>query len=221
MTKIILFGSIVITVICANALCQMKKTLYLISYFLFAPLLLLLSVQTLKEYPIIGSPNFLINSENGSVLAAASSNLQYFSALPPDIGSVSYTVTTQDARPILIQKYLEKYKSPLLPYADYIFQVSQEYGLDHGIIIAIAQCESNVCKRIPEGSYNCWGFENGATRFNSWEHAIRRVAQTLKERYYDYGLITPDQIMPKYAPPSVEKGGPWARCVNRFLGELH
>lgn len=146
--------------------------------------------------------------------------VELYRALPQSSGTVSNSFSVGDSRPFLIRNYLEKYKSPLISYADYIFEMSEKYELDYGLIVAIAQCESNVCKKIPPGSYNCWGFENGDTRFNSWEHAIERVAVTLKERYYDYGLITPDQIMPKYAPPSVDKGGPWAKCVNQFLEEL-
>lgn len=136
------------------------------------------------------------------------------------LGSFTSTVSVADARPELIRRYLEKYGSPLLPFSDFIVSISDKYGIDFRLIVAIAQCESNVCKVIPDGSYNCWGFENGATHFNSWEHALERVAQTLKEGYYDYGLITPEQIMPKYAPPSVAKGGPWAKCVRQFMDEL-
>ena len=122
---------------------------------------------------------------------------------PEILGAFSSVVYAADARPELIRRYLQKYKSPLLPYAENIVSASDKYGLDFRLIVAIAQCESNVCKVIPKGSYNCWGFENGATKFNSWEHAIERVAKTLKENYYDYGLTTPEEIMPKYAPPSV------------------
>ena len=73
---------------------------------------------------------------------------------------------------------------------------------------------------MPAGSYNCWGFENGATKFSSYEHALERVFKTLKEGYIDQGLTTPEEIMPKYAPPSVAKGGPWAKCVAKFIREM-
>jgi len=148
------------------------------------------------------------------------SNGQLYAALPAEVGSVRATIETDDARPVIIDQYLRKFNSPLAPYAHFLFQMSEKYGLDYRLMIAIAQCESNLCKKAPPGSYNCWGFENGATRFLSWEQAIEQVAKTLKEGYIDQGLVTPEQIMPKYAPPSVEKGGPWARCVRQFLEEL-
>lgn len=145
---------------------------------------------------------------------------QMYSALPSVLGSFSSAFQAGDARPEILRQYLVKYRSPLLPYTEEIVQLSDENKLDFRLIVAIAQCESNVCKKIPEDSYNCWGFENGSTKFNSWEHALYRVAKTLKEGYIDQGLVTPEQIMPKYAPPSVAKGGPWAKCVSQFLQEM-
>lgn len=149
-----------------------------------------------------------------------SNQYEFYAALPQVLGSFSTAVQAADARPELIREYLGKYQSPLLPYADLIVRLSDNYNLDFRLIVSIAQCESNVCKKIPAGSYNCWGFENGTTRFSSWEQALEQVAKTLKEDYIDLGLTSPDLIMPKYAPPSVEKGGPWAKCVNQFMAEL-
>jgi len=145
---------------------------------------------------------------------------QMYASLPSVLGSFSSALRSGDARPEILRLYLQKYQSPLLPYAEEIVRLSDEYGLDFRLIVAIAQCESNVCKKIPDDSYNCWGFENGATKFQSWDHALHRVAKTLKEGYIDQGLITPEQIMAKYAPPSVEKGGPWAKCVRQFTEEM-
>ena len=45
------------------------------------------------------------------------------------------------------------------------------------------------------------------------------MAKTLKEKYLDIGLVTPEEIMTKYCPRSLENGGSWARCVNRFKKE--
>jgi len=145
---------------------------------------------------------------------------QLFAALPKEDGDVLGVFSSADARPIIIKKYLEKHKSPLLEYSDELLASSEKYGVDYRLIVAIAQCESNLCKKSPPGSYNCWGFENGDTKFLSWGQALDQVAKTLKEGYIDQGLTTPEEIMPKYAPPSVEKGGPWAKCVNQFMDEL-
>jgi hypothetical protein len=197
----------------------MRKIFLTFIFAIFAPITLSLSlfsvwqIERTEELP-------LLFSQQAEKILGAKTPLELYSALPPAIGSVSQAIATGDARPILIEQYLEKYNSPLLPYADFIFEISEKYGLDYGLMVAIAMCESNVCKKIPDGSYNCWGFENGETIFLSWEQAIEQVAKTLKEQYYDKGLVTPEEIMHKYAPPSAEKGGPWAKCVNQFLEEL-
>lgn len=190
----------------------MKKMVLFVLWLPFVCFTLAISLFNL--YSIY---NFKVEKPN--LLSQSNQKVKIVS--PPEIlGAFTSTVYAADARPELIRRYLEKYKSPLLPYSDNIVQASDKYGIDFRLIVAIAQCESNVCKIIPNGSYNCWGFENGSTKFSSWEHAIERVAKTLKENYYDYGLTTPDEIMPKYAPPSVAKGGPWAKCVNQFMNEL-
>lgn len=145
---------------------------------------------------------------------------QLFAALPRQAGEVKGEVLGADARPVIIEKYLQKYNSPFSQYAVQLLAAAEEYNVDYRLIVAIAQCESNLCKKSPRGSFNCWGFENGETRFLSWEQAFNQVAKTLRERYLDVGLTTPEQIMPKYAPPSVAKGGPWAKCVSQFIEDL-
>ena len=117
---------------------------------------------------------------------------QLYAALPQATGQVLGVVTTSDARPVIIEKYLAKHHSPLLPYAEDLLAASERYNVDYRLIMAIAQCESNLCKRSPAGSFNCWGFENGDTRFLSWEQALNQVAKTLREGYLDQGLETPE-----------------------------
>src|SRR4030043_2058154 len=175
----------------------MRKILYIIVFLLFAPITITISFLALWKLDNTYKFSFSVNESAKNVLGVEAYFDLYGAAVPAPIGIISQSFGHGDARPLLIKKYLEKYKTPLLPYANYIFTVSEKYGLDYGLIVAIAQCESNVCKKIPTGSFNCWGFENGDTRFYSWEHALERVAITLKEGYYDKGLVTPDQIMPK------------------------
>lgn len=125
-----------------------------------------------------------------------------------------------DARPLLIKHYLTKYNSPLLPYADTIMETSAAYGFDYRWIVAIAQQESNLCKKIPENSYNCWGYgitSAGTLRFNDYETAIRSFGNYLKTEYFDKGLTTPETIMKKYCPPS---DGSWAAGVKQFFSDI-
>ena len=134
--------------------------------------------------------------------------------------SVDATVSGADARPMLIKKYLEKYNSPMAPYSDLIFQISEDYGFEYYWIVAIAQQESNLCKKAPENSYNCWGYgvhKKGTLRFDGYEIAIKSYAEYLKREYFDKGLNTPELMMKKYCPSS---NGSWANGVNQFIEEL-
>lgn len=190
----------------------MKKLALLLSFLVLAPVSLGVSIFLFSQTAVPVSPVLGISTQ----LAPA----RLYAAFPGEVSSISQRVGGDEARPLIIEQYLQKHNSPLFPYAETLFEMAQKYDLDYRLMVAIAQCESNLCKKSPPDSYNCWGFENGETRFLSWEQAIEQVAKTLKEGYIDQGLTTPEEIMVKYAPPSVEKGGPWAKCVNQFLKEL-
>ena len=187
----------------------MRKFLLFLIFIIIAPINLVVC--------LFGITNF---SPQQKAINQYPLSTQLFASVPPVVGEVLGTFSSADARPVIVQKYLQKHKSPLLPYSGELLAAAEKYNVDYRLIVAIAQCESNLCKRSPPGSYNCWGFENGDTRFLSWEQALNQVAKTLREGYLDKGLTTPEEIMPKYAPPSVEKGGPWAKCVNQFINEL-
>jgi len=194
----------------------MKKIIFLTLFFLITPLnlgiglfALAKSSQTEKE---------IMNNQSRILAYSENSSTSLYAALPQAVGEILGAITVSDARPVIIKKYLEKHSSPM-PLKGLV-EASDRYQVDPWLIVAIAQCESNLCKKSPPGSFNCWGFENGETRFLSWQQAYNQVAKTLRERYLDMGLTTPEEIMPKYAPPSVEKGGPWAKCVNQFMREL-
>lgn len=166
----------------------------------------------------------LINQQKRVLGAMAEqSPYQMYSALPQTLSKIKSAIQTADARPVIIELYLEKYNSPLAPYANYIVEISDQYNLDYRLLVAIAQQESNLCKKVPADSYNCWGWgihERGVLKFNSFEEAIEKVALGLKTKYLDQGLTTPEEIMAKYCPLSLEKGGSWAFGVEQFMGDL-
>lgn len=197
----------------------MKKLALIILFFLITPLNLAVTFFAHSKFSEAKQRSILTKNTTEKI-ASAQLPSKLYAALPQAVGEVLGAVTGSDARPIIIKKYLERYNSPLLPYADELLSASENYDVDYRLIVAIAQCESNLCKKSPPGSYNCWGFENGETKFLSWEQALNQVAKTLREGYLDQGFETPEEIMVKYAPPSVEKGGPWAKCVNQFIEEL-
>lgn len=129
-------------------------------------------------------------------------------------------VVSGDARPLIIKQYLARYNSPLLPYWKFIFETSIKYGLDYRLLVAIAQQESNLCKKIPKDSYNCWGWgihSRGIFKCSSFSECIEIVAKGLKTEYIDKGYKTPEEIMRKYTPLS---NGSWAAGVRQFMEEM-
>jgi len=144
-----------------------------------------------------------------------------FSALPSQKTDIITSVKTADARAEILRQYLVRYESPLEPLADLIVQVADENDFDYRWMVAIAQQESNLCKRIPEDSYNCWGwgiYGDKVTRFDSFEEAIRRIAPQFKEIFLqDNHSKDPFKVMRTYTPPS---DGSWAAGINQFFTEL-
>lgn len=143
-----------------------------------------------------------------------------YAALPHITSQITAKVYAADARPVMIDKYLVRYGSPLAGYGQIITQVADDHNLDPYLFVAIAQQESNLCKKIPANSYNCWGWgihSQGTLRFDSYEQAITTVIAGLTQNYIGKGLIEPADIMRKYTPLSA---GSWAAGVNQFLEEL-
>lgn len=144
-----------------------------------------------------------------------------YAALPNQTSLIKTSLKTADARPEIVRQYLEKYHSPLIPYADLLVQVADENDFDYRWMVAIAQQESNLCKKIPPNSYNCWGwgiYGDKVTRFDSYEHAITAIAPQFKDKFLKGNFdADPHQVMQTYTPPSE---GSWARGVLQFFSEL-
>lgn len=141
--------------------------------------------------------------------------------LPEVIGAFTYTVKSEDAIPEIVKGYLKKYNSPLLPYADYLVTTSRSKGLDPRLMVAIAQQESNLCKKAPENTFNCWGWgihSRGTLGFPSYKEAIDAVTTGLSKNYLGKGLTSPEEIMAIYTPLS---NGSWAKGVQQFLDDMN
>ncbi|NMB56701.1 hypothetical protein GYA19_02045 [Candidatus Beckwithbacteria bacterium] len=141
-----------------------------------------------------------------------------------------FDVKTSDITPQLIYQYLKTNKSPMLP--SYQDLVDAAYGneIDPLFMVAIAQCESNLGKKMPhqtDNIYEChnpfgWGIHSeGTLCFTTWKEGYETVAQGLREKYFNKGLESTEEIMTIYTPPALEKDGSWAKCVNQFLQELN
>lgn len=208
------------------SLVQMEKSSF--SIFRSVSLLVVFVILTPVALAVSAFSLVFIASQKSApkpqVLAAQTvgvkSGANIFAALPDTMPSIESRVGTNDARAEIIKKYLSKYNSPLYPHADYIVQVADEEEIDFRLITAIAQQESNLCKFIPEGSFNCWGWgihSRGTLGFSSFEEGIRVVSAGLKKEYINKGLLTPEDIMGKYTPLS---NGSWANGVRTFFEDM-
>lgn len=139
------------------------------------------------------------------------------------VKGVSTILEYDDSRATLVANFLERYKSPLQPYDEYgekLVAIADKNNIDFRLLPAIAMQESNLCKVIPPGSYNCLGFgvhSRGTLGFENYEAGFERAARELKANYIDRGLTTPEEIMRKYTPSS---NGSWAASVNQWMAEM-
>lgn len=143
-----------------------------------------------------------------------------FSAVPYVNNSYQTDITVSDARAANLKIFFRKYNSPLYDFSDEIIKASDNYKFDYRLLPAIAMQESNLCKYIPDNSFNCWGwgiYGNTVTRFESYPDAIETISKGIKQNYIDKGLVTATAIMEKYTPSS---NGSWAHGVNTFLRAL-
>ncbi len=138
---------------------------------------------------------------------SSSANINRFTKVEPD---------TYDLRILKLQMYLKKHNSPIEPYAENFVRIADKYDLDWRLVPAISGVESTFGKRIPQGSYNAYGWANGDYSFESWEESIEIVSKTLREKYVDRGADSIEKIAKIYAPPSET----WAWKVTYFVNQI-
>lgn len=150
-------------------------------------------------------------------------NFKLYAALPTSSLTSTDSIEIKDARAKIVEDFFKGYKSQLAGYSDYFIEAADKYNLDFRLLPAIAMQESNGGKKMIKDSYNPFGFGiygSLALRFVSFEEAIEKVAHSLRYDYLDQGLETAEQIMSKYTPPSLGKGGAWAKGINTFMAQM-
>lgn len=184
---------------------------------------------------LVNNQNIKYSNINGKNTLTQISQMPYqlYASLPRVLGAETvdeFYIKSQDVTPELIKSYLVKHKSPMVESYQELINAANKYEIDPLFMVSIAQCESNLGKKMPhegEDIYAChnpfgWGIHQGGTLcFNTWEDAYYKVAEGLRKKYYNKGYETTEEIMQKYTPPALEKGGSWAKCVNQFLSELN
>ena len=128
------------------------------------------------------SPQSLIKPSNwgGIVATGGETNASKFSD-----EQMETLADTGDARAVLVANFLKRYNSPLTPY-DYfgkkLVEIADQQKMDFRLLPAIAMQESNLCKVIPPGTYNCLGLgihAQGTWGFNSYEENFAMAATSL------------------------------------------
>ena len=164
-------------------------------------------------------PVQLISSVNSSAIEAPVQP-----QLPPvgEVKGISTIIDGEDARVQLVTNFLKRHSSPLDPdeFGKKLVAIADKYGIDFRLLPAISMQESNLCKKIPAGTFNCLGFGITKTEtlgFDNYDASFDRAGRELKKNYVDEGLTTPEQIMEKYTPSS---NGSWAESVNQWMAEM-
>src|SRR3989344_4142564 len=182
----------------------MRKFIALTAFFTATPLVIFLSLVFAL---------FLSYSQTQAHRNQADNNRIAYAALPTNQNVFDQEITSRDGRIGKLTEFFNRYGSPLKPEAEFVVAMADEYGLDYRLIPAIAMQESNLCKKIPHESFNCWGFGiygGKVTRFENYKDAIEAVTKTLATKYKGKGLVTPNEIMSLWTPSS---NGSWADGV--------
>jgi hypothetical protein len=196
------------------------KNMFLVAvFFTITPVTLAISLFSLLSFRGSAIAKSSVTQKN--LATSQYSGVQVYASLPSQLPSVSDEIGVKDARPEIIKQYLEFYSSPLTSYSEFIVQTADKYKLDYRLIPAIAQQESNLCKVIPPGSYNCWGWginSQSNLGFDSFQDGIETVSKGLRTQYLDKGLGSVSEIMSKYNP--ISPGGAWAKGVSEFMDQM-
>ena len=173
----------------------MKHLLLIFSWIMGASLTLfgcffsLKTLTTTKSLPALLQTQYIQSGNDQKQLSMA--------RISGAVKGLSTAIQTGDARPVLIAEFLEKHDSPLKPYDEWgekLVAIADKYNLDFRLLPAMSMQESNLCKKIPEGTYNCLGLgihAKGTWGFDSYEANFDKAAEILRKNYLDKGYITP------------------------------
>lgn len=185
------------------------KLVLLTGYFSVLPLIIL----TLILFSL-----YLLSEKNGGMVSQASP-IQY-QALPEIKAETQISLQQEDARIKALRDFFQKYNSDLHAYAQTFVESADKYSLDYRLLPAIAMQESNLCKKAPKNSFNCWGFGiygGKVLRFANYDEAIRAVSKSLGHEYKAQGLEGPTEIASRYTP---NDNGTWVKSVTFFMDSI-
>ena len=129
------------------------------------------------------------------------------------------SIKSTDNRVKILSEFLDKYSSPLSPYASDFVKSADDFDLDWKLVAAISGVESTFGQQIPYNSYNGWGwgiYGDNIIRFSSWENGIETVSRGLRENYLNkWGATDVYEIGRFYAASPT-----WASKVDYFMQKI-
>lgn len=120
----------------------------------------------------------------------------------------------------LTYKLNKNLKSNLSGTGNIFAKYSVEYGIDPYLAVAIVLHETGCnhsCSAAVKNKNNVGGMmsKGGLIRFNSLEEGIKAFIVNLKEKYYNYGLNTPELMNKKYAA-----NPKWHVKINSYMTKI-
>lgn len=109
-----------------------------------------------------------------------------------------------------LSHFLAGKRSPMLPFTAEIIAAANRYRVDPRLTVAIAGVESNF-GRVSKG-FNAWGWNNGRTRWRSWQESIDVYTRSISENYPNWRDV--HRIASTYNPNTPQS---WARKVIHFM----
>ncbi|MEN8252890.1 MAG: hypothetical protein ABFQ62_00725 [Patescibacteria group bacterium] len=199
----------------------MKKLFFSLAWVLLSTGVTLTSISAYYFFILHKNQPIVANIVPESVSSSQESIVEI--KVVGNVKGIETDMKLADARAEIVAEFLKRHNSPLEPhdhFGEVFVSLADEYEFDFRLLPAIAMQESNLCNKIPAGSYNCLGFgihERGTLGFESFEANFERAARELKKYYIDIGLDTPELIMTKYTPFS---DGSWAESVKQWMSEM-
>lgn len=124
-----------------------------------------------------------------------------------------------DKRAEILHNFLEKYDSPLAPYAYTFVEEADKNKIDWKLVAAISGNESQFGHLIPPYSYNGWGYGvygNNIRRFSSWAEGISVVSKAIRTDYIDkWGATNVYEIGSIYAEDPM-----WASKISHYISMI-
>ncbi len=124
-----------------------------------------------------------------------------------------------DSRAKILKDFLEKYNSPLVPFAADFVEIADKYDLDWKLVAAISGVESTFGQQIPYDSFNGWGwgiYGTNMIRFSSWTEGIETVSEGLRTNYINKWRATDVYEIGRFYAASPT----WAQRVSYFMKKI-